>query len=219
MPRKVIIDDYDTAAYGWTLSGYRLDPPMWRESYISIPGMDGLLDASTALTGEPQYDNRALEITLERSDGTRAEREAIITAILAKLDGRSVRITPPDRPDHVLIGRVHVARQYNDLAHAQVTVTASCAPWHYKSALTVVTRDDLGTAYKQLALSNEHRPVITTITVAQDTTLLWGGSTIAMSAGTHRRADIRLQGGANILKAKVASGTGSITVEYQEASL
>lgn len=61
--------------------------------------------------------------------------------------------------------------------------------------------------------------MIPTITVAQDTTLLWGGSTIAMSAGTHRRADIRLQGGANILKAKVPSGTGSITVEYQEASL
>ena len=219
MKRKVIIGDYDTAAQGWTLSGYELAAPQWRESYIEIPGMDGLLDASTALTGEPQYDNRALEITLERSDGTRTEREATITAMLADLDGSRVRITPPDRADHVLIGRVRVARQYNDLAHAQVVVSASCEPWHYKADPTTVTRTDLGTAYKQLSLPNERRPVIPTITVGQDTTLLWGGSTIALSAGTYRRADIRLQAGSNILKAKVASGTGSITVEYQEASL
>ena len=53
----------------------------------------------------------------------------------------------------------------------------------------------------------------------QATTLLWGGKTIALSAGTYRRADICLAAGANILKAKVASGVGTISVEYQEARL
>lgn len=219
MPRKVIIGTYDTAVNGWTLAGYELAPPMWRESYIEVPGMDGLIDASAALTGEPRYDNRALEITLELSTGTRATREAAISAMIAGLDGREVRIIPPDLPDHNLVGRVHVSRQYNDLAHAQVIVTASCEPWQYKSLATVVTASGLSATYKQLTLANEARPVIPTITVAQDTTLLWGSNEIALGAGTHRRPEIRLAAGDNILSAKVASGTGSIEIKYQEATL
>lgn len=98
-------------------------------------------------------------------------------------------------------------------------MTMLADPWRYKLTPTTVARSDLGTAYKQLSLPNERRPVIPTITVEQTTTLLWGGSTITLSAGTYRRADICLAAGSNILKAKVASGTGSISVEYQEASL
>lgn len=82
-----------------------------------------------------------------------------------------------------------------------------------------MTRADLGTAYKQLTLPNESRPVIPTITVAQDTVLLWDNNTINASAGDHIFPAIRLAAGSNSLKAKVASGTGSITVTYQEASL
>lgn len=100
-----------------------------------------------------------------------------------------------------------------------IPVTVNCDPWKYKNAKTTVSRSDLGTAYKQLSLPNERRPVIPTITVAQDTTLLWGSSTINISAGDHILPDIRLEAGSNILKAKVASGTGSISVTYQEASM
>ena len=100
-----------------------------------------------------------------------------------------------------------------------IPVTVDCDPWKYKIERTTVSRSDLGTAYKQLALPNESRPVIPTITVAQDTVLLWGGNTINVSAGDHILPAIRLAAGNNILKAKVASGTGSITVTYQEASM
>ena len=99
-------------------------------------------------------------------------------------------------------------------------VTINCYPWKLKNEKTVVARDDLGTAYKQLTLSNERRAVIPLITIAQDTTLLWSGTTIAASAGENLIFPaIRLAAGTNILKAKVDSGTGSITVTYQEASL
>ena len=100
-----------------------------------------------------------------------------------------------------------------------IPVTVNCDPWKYKNAKTTVSRSDLGTVYKQLSLPNERRPVIPTITVAQDTTLLWGSSTINISAGNNILPDIRLAAGSNTLKAKVASSTGSITVTYQEASL
>lgn len=217
--RKVMIGDYDTRAKGWTLSGCQLAPAEWRENLIEVPGMDGVLDASAALTGSVTYAPRLLELTLERSDGTRTARTAALDELVNSLDGQALHIILPDDEQHYLTGRVRVAQQYNDLAHAQVLISANCDPWRYKVAATTVARSDLGTAYKQLSLPNERRPVIPTITVGQATTLLWGGNTIALSVGTYRRADICLTAGANILKAKVASGAGTISVEYQEARL
>lgn len=101
----------------------------------------------------------------------------------------------------------------------EIPVALHAEPWRYKLEPIVVTSSDLSTAYKQLTLANEARPVIPTITVAQDTTLLWGGDEIALNAGTHRRPEIRLAAGDNILSAKVAGGTGSIEIKYQEATL
>lgn len=217
--RKVMIGDYDTGAKGWTLSGCQLAPAEWRENLIEVPGMDGVLDASAALTGAVTYAPRLLELTLERSDGTRTTRTAALDELVNSLDGQVLHIILPDDVQHYLTGRVRVAPQYNDLAHAQVLISANCDPWRYKVAATTVARSDLGTAYKHLPLPNERRPVIPTITVEQSTTLLWGGNTIALSAGTYHRADICLAAGANILKAKVASGVGTISVGYQEARL
>ena len=126
-------------------------------------------------------------------------------------------VFPPDAA-HYRMGtlKIGAVSEYNS---GRIPVTMLADPWRYKLAPTTVARSDLGAAYKQLSLPNERRPVIPTITVEQATTLLWGGSTITLSAGTYRRADICLAAGPNILKAKVASGAGSISVEYQEASL
>lgn len=191
-------------------------PAVPRTSYVQVPGADGALDLTEAL-GNVNYDDREIVWTFALYPGDDwAERRRRVSNAL---NGIACRITPDDETGWYYDGRVSVDEYASDRLLRTITVKAVCRPWRYKLAPTVVTRADLGTAYKQLSLPNERRPVIPTITVAQDTTLLWGGSTIAVSAGTYRRADIRLQAGANILKAKVPSGTGSITVEYQEASL
>lgn len=191
--------------------------PALREARYTIPGMDGSLDVSRALTGEPVFDDVEVPFTVF---GKKPDNE--LCPIRAQLrndyHGKRVKVTFPEDTEHYFEGTLKIGETsgYNS---GEIPMTLTAGPWRYKLTPTTVTRTDLGTAYKQLSLSNERRPTIPTITVAQDTTLLWGGSTKALSAGTYRRADIRLQAGANILKAKVTSGTGSITVEYQEASL
>ena len=221
MMGKVFFDGKDTyAEYGLLLASKSISLPKVRTNMIDVPGRDGLLDASDVLTGEVTYMNRTITLKLIGVDTVSGKKwPATISDFCNKVHGKRVKVTFPEDTTHYYSGRCSVGKVGLVKMMQTIPVTVDCDPWKYKNAKTTVSRDDLGTAYKQLSLPNESRPVIPTITVAQDTTLLWGSSTINISVGDHILPDIRLAAGSNTLKAKVASGTGSITVTYQEASL
>lgn len=218
---KVFFDGKDTyAEYGLLLASKSISLPEVRTNMIDVPGRDGLLDASEVLTGEVTYKNRTITLKLTGVDTVSGKTwPDTISDFGNKVHGKRVKITFPEDTAHFYSGRCSVGQVELVKMMQTIPVTVDCDPWKYKNAKTTVSRSDLGTAYKQLSLPNERRPVIPTITVAQDTTLLWGSSTINISAGDHILPTIRLAAGSNTLKAKVASGTGSITVTYQEASL
>ena len=221
MMGKVFFDGKDTyTEYGLLLASKSISLPEVRTNMIDVPGRDGLLDASEVLTGEVTYKNRTITLKLTGVDTVSGKKwPATISDFCNKVHGKRVKVTFPEDTTHYYSGRCSVGKVGLVKMMQTIPVTVDCDPWKYKNAKTTVSRDDLGTAYKQLSLPNERRPVIPTITVAQDTTLLWGSSTINISAGDHILPGIRLAAGNNTLKAKVASGTGSITVTYQEASL
>lgn len=218
---KVFFDGKDTyAEYGLLLASKSISLPEVRTNMIDVPGRDGLLDASEVLTGEVTYKNRTITLKLTGVDTVSGKTwPATISDFCNKVHGKRVKITFPEDTAHFYSGRCSVGQVELVKMMQTIPVTVDCDPWKYKNAKTTVSRSDLGTAYKQLSLPNERRPVIPTITVAQDTTLLWGSSTINISAGDYILPAIRLAAGSNTLEAKVASGTGSITVTYQEASL
>lgn len=218
---KVFLDGKDTyTEYGLLLASKSISLPEVRTNMIDVPGRDGLLDASEVLTGEVTYKNRTITLKLTGVDTVSGKTwPDTISDFGNKVHGKRVKITFPEDTAHFYSGRCSVGQVELVKMMQTIPVTVDCDPWKYKNAKTTVSRFDLGTAYKQLSLPNERRPVIPTITVAQDTTLLWGSSTINISAGDHILPAIRLAAGSNTLKAKVASGTGSITVTYQEASL
>mgnify|MGYP007055152142 FL=1 len=218
---KVCFDGKDTyTEYGLLLASKSISLPEVRTNMIDVPGRDGLLDASEVLTGEVTYKNRTIILNLTGVDTVSGKKwPATISDFCNKVHGKRVKVTFPEDTAHYYSGRCSVGEVGLVKMMQTIPVTVNCDPWKYKNAKTTVSRSDLGTVYKQLSLPNERRPVIPTITVAQDTTLLWGSSTINISAGDHILPAIRLAAGSNTLKAKVASGTGSITVTYQEASL
>ena len=221
MMGKVFFDGKDTyTEYGLLLASKSISLPEVRTNMIDVPGRDGLLDASEVLTGEVTYKNRTITLKLTGVDTVSGKKwPDTISDFCNKVHGKRVKVTFPEDTTHYYSGRCSVGNVKLVKMMQTIPVTVDCDPWKYKNAKTTVSRSDLGTAYKQLSLPNESRPVIPTITVAQDTILLWGDITINISTGDHILPDIRLAAGSNILKAKVASGTGSITVTYQEASL
>ena len=98
MARKLILGTYDTILNGpWTLSALELTAAQQRTQFVEVPGRDGELDLSAALTdGAPRYGNRTLTATLERSDGTRMDREYAINTMVNWLDGWRMDVRLPD---------------------------------------------------------------------------------------------------------------------------
>lgn len=218
--RAIVFGGYNTAANGWTLTGWQLSPAEQKTNFIEKLGGDGSWDLSTVLSdGLPRYRDRILTVTLEHSGGDRLSREAVIRNMVNQLDGMRENIELPDDPYRYITGRIHVAREYNTPAHAAVTVTAICNPWKYSTAETVVTLT-AATAEKTDKLVNNGRlavvPTVTVTGTGASIRLVYGNVSRTLSAGTYQLPDLLLMPGANTL---THSGTGVAKITYREAVL
>jgi hypothetical protein len=225
LKRTVKLGTYDTAANGWTLAACQLSPAEEKTNFVDKPGGDGSWDMSTALTdGIPRYNDRTLTVVLECSEGDRQTRETLIRQMVNQLDGMRVDIELPDDPLHHINGKLHVARDYNDLAHASVTVTAICEPWKYANQETVVSLTASTTAQTAQLVNNGRRAAVPTIKVAKaakatgeaNVRLEYNSSSLSMAAGTYKWPELLLTPGTHTLK---YSGTGVVEITYREAVL
>ena len=197
--RKVIFGTYDTAQKGaWTVAGLELSSPDQQTNLVFLPGRSGPLDLSTALTGEPVYNSRQLTVVLENSDGDRAYREQLIRTIIAELDGLQKQIWLPDNPGYYLQGRIRVVRNYNDLAHAAVTVTATCDPWLYSNTETTVSLTAASSS-KTATLVNNGRKGAHTMGEAADVSDLLDLNPLALFGNGRRTVVSALTDGAHVL--------------------
>lgn len=219
MKRKMVIGEYDTSKL-WTLASLHLTPAEQQTDYVAIRGRSGTLDLSTAVTGGiPVYGDRTLTAVLESSEHTRARREQDINDIINQLDGFRTKIQLPDDPGWYLDGSVHVAREYNDLAHAAVSIRADCYPYKLKMAETTVTAQITGSD-AVVKLNCARRPIVPTITVDAETVITWHGASYSVSPGKHRISGIMLTMGTQTMKARTTGGKkGTLTITYQEGRL
>lgn len=215
--RTIRFGAYDTAANGWTLSGYKLSDPEQKTNYIEKNGGDGSWDLSTALTeGIPRYKDRSLTATLECSEGTRADRSRLISKMVNQLDGLVWSVVLPDYPDHYLTARLHVAEAYNDTAHAAVTVTGTCEPWLYRAEETIITLDASATERTAVITNNGRRATVPTLSVTGSVLLVYGTASLNMSDGAYEWPELLLTPGDHVLK---YSGDGELAFTYREAVL
>ena len=221
--RKIIIGTYDTAVEGlWTLTSWALGRAEAYENYAEVPGHSGPLDLSTALTdGEPYYSSRPFTAILESSEGTRLEREQRIDTMINKLDGWRWNIVLPDDPNHYISGRIRIEKLYNDPAHASVQVTATCDPWRYNAAETVVGLIATENEQTALLINNGRRSVVPRISITGgDVRLRFNDGTQTLTwmlgPGEHTLGAIYLRSGSAPL---MYTGAGIVTLTYREAVL
>lgn len=218
--RRIIIGEYDTAENGWTLSAWNFTSAQYKEHLVDKVGGDGAWDMSTVLSdGIPRYQNRTLTATLERSDGSRQNRETEIRSMVNALDGLQWQIYLPDDTERYIVGRVSIVREYNDMAHASVTVTAICEPWKYYQHNTERVFTVTTAAQTHYLFNNGRRAVVPVLTVegASASVLLeYGAASRALSAGAYQVPDLLLTPGVHEIK---VSGSGSLRITYREAVL
>lgn len=216
--RTLKIGEYDTAEHGWTLTSYAVSDPEQKTHYIEKTAGDGSWDLSTAVTdGIPRYKDRAFTAVLECSVGNRTERAALISRLFNLLDGFEWPIVTPDHAGHYLTGRVHVALNYNDLAHASVTVTAVCEPWFYKAQETAFSLA-VDQEERRVVLPNDGRKVLVPLLTVTGTALLkYGTSSVQLTdAGSYEWPTLLLTPGDHTL---TYSGDGQLVIKYREAVL
>ena len=193
-----------------------VQPAAPKLNLVSIPGADGSKDLSTQPAGRVVYGDRKITWTFALYPGDNWDRKH--QQVSNALNGLAADIVLDSDPDYFYHGRLTVKKYKITKQLKQITIEATCRPYKLKRVETKVAAP-LTTAWTTLALVNERKVVIPTITVTAETTLRWGGRTVTVAAGTHRVADIELQPGANLLDARTTSGTGQITVAYQEGAL
>ena len=183
---------------------------------VDVPGADGSKDLSTQPAGRVVYGDRKITWTFALYPGENWDKKH--QQVSNALNGLACDIVLDSDPDYFYRGRLAVSKYNIDGLLRRIVIEATCQPYKLKRVETKVAAK-LSTTYTTLALPNERRQVIPTITVTTETTLRWQNRTVVIAAGTHRIADILLQPGANLLDAKVSTGTGNITVAYQEGAL
>lgn len=219
--RGFIFGDYDTAANGWTLTGWEFPEPELRTKFVEVPGrMSGPIDMSTYLTeGEPWYDTRELTAIFECSEGTRSDRIEVISEMANLLHGMRLEIVFPDDDTRYALGRLSVRNDYNDMAHAEVTVVATCEPWRYSQQETRVSLMAVEEE-RSTVLHNAGRRILIPEVIVSGT-----GASVSLSCGEHswtlregsyKLPDLVLRKGNTFLSYR---GFGTVIFQYREAIL
>ena len=202
------------------LSDLLEESPPRKENLVEVPGMDGTLDLSDTLTGEPVYGTRAVSGTLFRRAGPWTIK-ALHAMLMDAYHGRRVTLTLPSDLYHHYSG-VLLIGDLSDDARGRIPFSMPAAdPWRYKNEPTVVTATLASTEYVTIYLENERRRIVPTFKATAETRVRWKGTTYTLQPGyVFRDLDVRLDPGQNVIEAALASpGTGELTVEYQEARL
>lgn len=85
-------------------NNYISDPEM-ETFYIDVPYRDGLIDASTAMTGRPVYKKRQLSFSLG-GERPRLSWDAVISRLRNNIHGRICQLTLDNDPNYYWRGRV-----------------------------------------------------------------------------------------------------------------
>lgn len=213
MKRAFLFDKYNTA-YDWglLLTAKDLTPPEPKTNYVQLDGRSGSLDLTEALTGEVTYNDRTLTATFVSTDGSFADRVALLRDITAALHGRKVTIVDPDDPDHYLLGRIKV-KALQAPSYMELSIEATCDPWRYAINETERRVDAPG----DVVIRNDgSRTVTPVLTVIGSVSITDNGVTTELTEGSYKITDLRLTPGVNVIG---VAGPGSVTFTYQEADL
>lgn len=218
MERFFILDKYNTY-YNWRLilTAKDVTPPDPKTNYVEIDGMSGSLDLSESLTGEVTYKDRKITASFWTDEGTRKEREILMSNIVARLHGRKIRLIEPDDPDHYFYGRVTIGAPKNTTPFLTFEMSATCDPWRY--ALHETERRveiDSSTITNVVINNNGVKTICPLIRITGEVEIIHSDVKTVLTDGEYKLSDIKLYQGANVIG---VSGNGSATFVYREATL
>lgn len=198
------------------LSNVEIEPATAKTTYIEIPGADGSLDLTEAL-GEIRYHDRTHKFLFTVYPQEAMTPQAKLAQVSKALNGkRFEKITLDKDCEYYYTGRCFVTGFSVNKKVVQILVEAIVRPYKLKHALSVYSCQ-LTQEERILTVTNGRKSVVPEITCTNNNTkIVFGDTEFKLDAGTHRILDIYMTEGMNVFK---VSGTGTITIKYQEGEL
>lgn len=204
-----------------------VQPPEPKTLYQDIPGADGSLDLSTAISGHMVYSRR--KITLNFGCGYAIEQWAgIFSEILRLFHGKNGKLIFDDDPEYYYYGRMTVSKYSRVQTLGTFTITVDAEPYKYELYAsdedwlwdTFSFEHGVIREYKEIQVSGSYtlqipgteRWVIPEIIVSRDMTVDFEEKTYALKAGTNKIYGIVIKDGEQKLTFR---GTGTVTVSYR----
>ena len=200
--------------------------------YIEVPGRNGQIDLTEALTGYTVYNNR--QIVLELGGRKRSQDwPGFMSNFLNDLHGKSVKVIFDNDPSYYYQGRATVESDYekgNEIARFTLTINAE--PYKYSNQSTTEPWlwdpfsfvDGVIRYYNQLQVDGtaqiqvlgSEMPVIPVFTTSVAMQVEFGGKTYDLAAGNNKIYDIVLMNQAYTL---TFTGTGTVSINYKTGRL
>lgn len=224
----------------WNLAlgnnNYIGDPEM-ETTYIKVPGRNGLIDATEAVSGRRVFRKRQLAFELGGKHD-RLDWDGVISAFRNNIEGRVCRLTLDNDRSHYWRGRVYIQDfdRFRNLGTFTLAVpmadpykysnTSSAEPWlwdpfnfetdiiTYIGAITVTGSETITIPHGHMATSPEL--VLSDLTSAEFTVTA-NGVTYPLTVGTNRIPSI-LVGGDNDVELEF-TGDAKIQIVYRSGSL
>lgn len=125
-----------------TWSNFKLAPmarpfvaaPSIKSEYIDVPGMDGSLDYTEALTGRPRYTNRTGSWNFLLENGN-FEWPVIMSDLLNRLHGKKVKVILTDDPEYYYVGRLTLNVGFGNKDYSSVVIGYNFEP--YKTPINI----------------------------------------------------------------------------------
>ena len=224
----------------WNLAlgnnNYIGDPEM-ETTYIKVPGRNGLIDATEAVSGRRVFRKRQLAFELGGKHD-RLDWDGVISAFRNNIEGRVCRLTLDNDRSHYWRGRVYIQDfdRFRDLGTFTLAVpmadpykysnTSSAEPWlwdpfnfetdyiTYIGAITVTGSKTVTIPHGHMATSPEL--VLSDLTSAEFTVTA-NGVTYPLTVGTNRIPSILVGGDADV--ELEFTGDAKIQIVYRSGSL
>lgn len=200
--------------YGLKLTDYDIGAPTVLTNYIDVPGRPGMLDATLALNGKVNYQNRTVSCTFHVSNLRHEEYTELLNTLLTAYQGVEAKMVFSFDPDWYYKGRFEITgTKSNDVA-ADITFSSSYV-FPYK--LEKVTEEKAISTSGTVTLTGKaYNGMLTVNASVASMTVTYAGTTYTLAKGDNKLPEIHLKEGSNSLTVK---GSGTVKFTYERGVL
>ena len=199
--------------------GVDLGNPEPKRIFADVPGMNGILELTPAISEETTYQNRTIGLTFDMVDYQRRWLTAF-SNIANQIHGRQLSVTIEPDTDYYWDAFCTVDSNKSDRNKGIVVVKLDADPFKYKKTLTTVSITCTNASGTERVITNGKAPVIPTFR-AQSTgmSVSFGNVTHTLTRNTDMQFDDIIFGSGENTITVSGTSNGIVKVTFREGIL